>query len=308
MGVGLLLPTYIQRQDDSESASQRHEQYHQQLRHLTEGIDMERWERRYSDGGGVYDQEGEQRGDVESNEDRESPESVEDNFLDYLGAMSNSTEPNLPHGGRDPLVVDPDSFSRHHQLPPILRQIYTKALYNRVKGASFAVTDQQLKQDLDLANLVGGEDLALSCPKVYTERTRTALRFIGANPDDILDLDVYITCPICWKLTSLRTLYELECPVCGKASFSGVPCGGVLFSTRLKMRTPVKVIAYHPLSIALSTLLQDPEVVSNLQTWRGDSQDDAINNFSEAMAEDRGAPYVDQDLVMRGFWHGVADQ
>lgn len=148
--------------------------------------------------------------------------------------------------------IDADTFAKHHRLSPILRQIYTKTLFNRMKGNSFKVTDHQLEQDIDLANLSSGRNLAEEYPDYYTERKRTALSHLGADPDDVLD--TRISCPKCWKLTPLKQLYKADfLPVCNKLRSNGSLCTGILYTQRIKIRTPTKVVAYFTRYLFLST-------------------------------------------------------
>lgn len=172
-----------------------------------------------------------------------------------------------------------------------------------MKGNSFKVTDKQLVQDLDLVNLASGRCLAEEYPDYYTERTRTALRYIGADPDDVLD--AYITCPKCWKLTPMNGMYQLESATCGVLRSEGGTCNGILFTQKHCTRTPSKVVAYLPLSTFLSLILQDPDVIKHLQDWREKEEDDDIDNTSAGLTTNRGSPYKNQDFVMRGFWHGT---
>ncbi|KAJ9115762.1 hypothetical protein QFC24_006870 [Naganishia onofrii] len=199
----------------------------------------------------------ESESDVVTEDEADDYERFRDRFAG-MGFMQPNVEPHK---------VDSGTFAKHHRLPPILRQVYTKALFNRMKGNSFKVTDHQLEQDIDLASLSSGRNLAEEYPDYYTERTRTALSHLGADPDDVLD--TYITCPKCWKLTPLNQLYRSDLlPVCSKPRLNGSLCSGQLYTQRLKIRTPSEVVAYHPLSVSLSLLLQDPEIVAHLQDWR----------------------------------------
>lgn len=124
-----------------------------------------------------------------------------------------------------------------------------------MSGASFDVTDQQLAQDLDLADLASGSRLATQYPRQYTRRTRTAIQFLGADPDD--HMESYICCPSCCKLTLLSELDRLETAICGNDRLGTGRCAASLFEQRLQARFPFKVVAYQPLSAALSVILQD---------------------------------------------------
>lgn len=103
------------------------------------------------DAGSMRSAEGNEteKGNISSAEDR-SP-TYEDHFAGMPPDTDHTTSPSI--------AVDPHAFTRHHHLPAVLRQIYTKSLYNRIKANSFEVTDSQLKQDRDLAKLSGDRDL-----------------------------------------------------------------------------------------------------------------------------------------------------
>lgn len=201
----------------------------------------------------------------------------------------------------------------HHGLSFTERMAYTNGARNRLKNAPFTFTDDNLKRDfhfaLGMAEMYNGElDFK---PEDYTTNTRTALKRLGADPDEILER--YLVCPKCWNLVEYGELYTLTTPECqamvaGNRRRRAYQCATPLYELKGKIRAPFSVLPITKSSRALRLLLQDQNLTSKLQLWRGINGDsiETPEQQTHQEVEDRDMLSMDPDSVMTGITDGAA--
>ncbi len=201
--------------------------------------------------------------DIESEEEEDEDMEEEDVVEAYREARDEGTlhDPNQP-----PIIANP---SRHHGLSPSTRLLFTHAAFAKATGSTNEQCNAQLEQGTRLYEVATGDELPSA-----TNNIRTAQRRLGVHPDQYIDQ--YIVCPslLCWNLTPMTHLGELESPICGAALEDGSDCTESIFQVIARAKIPYKVILYCRMSRSLALLLRDAEFVENLGAWRDPADED----------------------------------
>jgi hypothetical protein len=249
--------------------------------------------------------------DQHSDHDGEQAERLEDPFdLDEDEGNDDANQDVEQVDGHR--VVRVESLRKHHDLTPATRSAYITIAYAKMSGTPDRQADQLLEQLTATAQIAvearGGEpepagpdDLVdyLGSDSRTTNNWRTAMSRLGVIGDNYIKR--YICCPDCWWLTSYDRLNDLDSARCGAPLSDAQTCEGSIYSTINRVKTPIKVAPYIPLSTWLALYMQDAEFVRNLQHWRDESLGDWQPNVL-----DINDPVVHPDEVMRGISDGSA--
>jgi hypothetical protein len=124
-------------------------------------------------------------------------------------------------------------------------------------------------------------------------------------------LTAYYNVSATLTLTPLKELDLLETPFCtakvhvGKGS-NTAPCGTDIYWFNGAYRSPLKVMPITLMSRAISHLLQDRSVIENLQHWRRDECQDAVEDpYGESHAPPTKIP--DPEGAPEDVMYGVSD-
>lgn len=196
--------------------------------------------------------------------------------------------------------VHVNNLLRHHELDPSTRHMFTVAAHAKARGVTNDMAELMLEQ-------MAGHHLMLTGEEVPdgTTNIRTAESRLGVHPDDYITR--YIACPahLCWALTPYKDLYSLADPTCNATLDDGSICQEAIYSTINTQRFAYKVIPFTKISLGLSMLLQDEEVVSHLQDWRQNEPRDTFHPHNDT-PYNRDEPFWSADSLLHGLSDGSA--
>lgn len=187
---------------------------------------------------------------------------------------------------------------QHHELDPAMRHLYTTIAFGKAVGLSNIAAATILEQSTVALNIGKGiEDDALSTPT----KISTAMSRLGVHPDDYIERR--IVCPNldCWRLTPYRNLASLESPICGSPlPHSDDFCQTAIYRTDNRVRVPIKVMPFTPLSTWLALFMQDKDFAANLNSWLGEG------DWVERQPSRKERPFFTRDSPLDGLSEGSA--
>lgn len=207
-----------------------------------------------------------------------------------------------PDEGEQTVVLR--NILQHHEMDPALRHLYTTIAYSKAIGLSNTAAGTILEQATAALSigLGHGDDILSSPTKVSTAMSR-----LGVHPDDYIERR--IVCPNldCWRMIPYNDLLGLESPTCGSPlPHSDDVCDAELYRCENRVRIPIKVMPFTPLSTWLALFMQDRDFALDLNRWRGDQENEANPDWNQHFPTDRDVPYFARDVVLDGLSEGSA--